>query len=72
MRSAPLFFVRSGLVYANGHYLSNVGINGYYRSSVANSSSEAYYLQFDSSFVYPSNSYDGYNGQSVRCVTLSN
>ena len=71
MRSAPLFFVRSGLVYANGHYLSNVGANGYYRSSVVNSSSEAYYLQFDSRFVYPSNSYDMYNGHSVRCVAPS-
>ena len=68
----PLFFVRSGFVYANGHYLGNVGDSGYYWSSVASSSSSAYYLQFDSRFVYPSNSNDRYNGRSVRCVALSN
>ena len=71
MRSAPLFFVRSGFVYANGHYLGNVGDSGYYWSSVASSSSSAYFLQFDSDFIYPSNSYDRYNGYSVRCVAPS-
>ena len=71
MRSAPLFFVRSGYVYPNSHYLYYAGTRGYYWSSVANSSSYAYYLDFDSSYVGPSGYGSRYLGRSVRCVAPS-
>ena len=67
---APLFFVRSGYVYPT-NYLYGAGRLGYYWSSVAYSSSYAYYLYFDLSTVYPSNDFSRYNGQSVRCVAPS-
>ena len=70
MRSAPLFFVRSGCVYPT-NYLYGVGANGNYWSSVADSSSRAYSLTFNSSSVSPSNDGYRYLGQSVRCVAPS-
>ena len=70
MRSAPLFFVRSGYV-SPTNYLSSAGYRGYYWSSVADSSSDAYYLNFYSSGVYPSNDLYRYDGLSVRCVAPS-
>ena len=70
MRSAPLFFVRSGYVYPT-RYLSNAGSLGYYWSSVATSSSYAYSLYFNSSNVSPSSDTYRYRGQSVRCVAPS-
>ena len=67
---APLFFVRSGYV-DTADYLGSAGDYGYYWSSVASSSSNAYYLYFLSSIVRPSgNSYRFY-GFSVRCVAPS-
>ena len=73
MRSAPLFFVRSGYVDPRGHYLGTAGSYGLYWSSVANSSSYAYDLYFSSSSVYPSlDTNFRYYGHSVRCVALSN
>ena len=67
---APLFFVRSGYVNPT-YYLNRAGSYGYYWSSVANSSSLAYNLYFDPSYVNPSVSYNRYFGQSVRCVAPS-
>ena len=67
---APLFFVRSGYVRPTS-YLQDAGLNGSYWSSVANLSSNAYYLYFDSSNVFPSGGSNRYNGYSVRCVAPS-
>ena len=64
--TAKVFFVRSGYVNPT-NYLNNAGNNGNYWSSVANSSSDAYNLNFNSSNVNPSNN-NRYNGKSVRCV----
>ena len=70
MRSAPLFFVRSGYVYPT-YYLHDAGYYGRYWSSVATLSSSAYRLGFSSSGVGPSETNDRYYGQSVRCVAPS-
>ena len=70
MRSAPLFFVRSGYV-SPTDYLLNAGNYGLYWSSVAASSSFACYLNFGSSRVYPSSDSLRYYGHSVRCVAPS-
>ena len=67
---APLYFVRAGYVYG-GSNLYSAGNNGYYWSSVANSSSNAYNLYFSSSYVNPSRSDLRYFGRSVRCVAPS-
>ena len=67
---APLFFVRSGYVYPTS-YLDFAGYYGYYWSSVAYSSSDAYNLYFYSSNVFPSDYISRYTGQSVRCVAPS-
>ena len=67
---APLFFVRSGYVDPT-YYLSLAGYSGNYWSSVAYSSSGAYYLTFHSSFVNPSDYSSRYSGLSVRCVAPS-
>ena len=71
MRSAPLFFVRSGFVVPT-EYLANAGYGGYYWSSVARSTPEAYSLFFASDSVNPLDDFstrpDGY---SVRCVAPS-
>ena len=70
--TAKVFFVRSSYVNPNNHYLNNAGNYGNYWSSVANSSSSAYALNFYSGYVDPSTNYYRYNGQSVRCVAPSN
>ena len=67
---APLYFVRAGYVYG-GSSLYYAGFNGSYWSSVANSSSNAYNLNFTSSGVSPSGSNYRYYGRSVRCVAPS-
>ena len=48
--------------------LSLAGSYGYYWSSTPNGSANAYLLNFDSSYVNPSNYNYRYNGYSVRCV----
>ena len=68
---APLFFVRSGVVNPNLQYLGSAGLSGYYWSSVAYSSSNAYDLTFASSGVDPSRDNYRYLGFSVRCVAPS-
>ena len=67
---APLYFVRAGYVYG-GSNLSYAGYNGYYWSSVASSSSDAYRLYFYSGAVGPSSYGYRYGGLSVRCVAPS-
>ena len=67
---APLFFVRSGYVDPT-NYLNGAGYSGYYWSSVADSSSVAYRLGFRPGYVYPSDFFSRYYGQSVRCVAPS-
>lgn len=69
--TAKVFFVRSGYVNPNSHYLNRAGYYGYYWSSVAYSSSGAYSLRLYSSGVVPSNYTSRYYGQSVRCVAPS-
>ena len=66
---APLMFVRGGDVYPGGD-LNNAGGFGGYWSSVGRSSSYAYSLYFNSGNVNPSDRYNRYRGQSVRCVAL--
>ena len=67
MKLCGRYFVRGGNVNTNNHYLNNAGYNGNYWSRVANSSSNAYNMNFNSS-VNPSNNNNRYNGRSVRCV----
>ena len=71
MRSAPLFFVRSGNVFSYRDYLSEAGSRGDYWSSVSGSSGMACHLRFLSSRITPLSYTDGYNGKSVRCVAPS-
>ena len=63
----PLFFIRSGWV-TPSYYLSNAGYDGYYWSSVAPVTVNAYFLYFRLRSVVPSNVTGRYTGQSVRCV----
>ena len=69
---SPLFFVRGGWIYPDYTDKFRVaGQNGYYWSSRAYSSSDyAYYLYFNSSYVYPSGYYsrNRYNGLPLRCL----
>ena len=67
LRSYPNNFVYSGDV--NGSLVGNRGSYGYYWSSSALSSLEAYYLYFNSSRVNPGTiSGIKYTGKMVRCV----
>ena len=59
---APLMFVRGGTVLP-GYALDGAGYYGDSWSSVG-------YLFFTSGGVIPSNNFDRYVGQSVRCVAL--
>ena len=66
---SPLYFAPYGLI--NSGSLWYIGHYGYYWSSTAYSNSNfAYYLGFDSSYVYSSGNtlYDRYLGHSVRCL----
>jgi uncharacterized protein (TIGR02145 family) len=66
-RSYPNNFVYSGNVY--GSSVSDRGAGGRYWSSSAYSNSNAYYLGFYSSYVYPGTySNFKYNGRMARCV----
>ena len=61
--------MRGGYINSSGLY--NAGNNGNYWSRVANSSNNAYNLNFNSSSnVNPSNNNNRYNGNSVRCVAV--
>jgi uncharacterized protein (TIGR02145 family) len=52
---------------SNGQ-LYNVGSNGNYWSSSANSDTNGYNLNFNSSNLNPANNNNRQNGNSVRCV----
>ena len=66
IRKSPLWFVRPGYLY-NGS-LTNSASRGYSWSSTVASGSNAYYLGFDNSVVYPSHSSSRFDGRSVRCL----
>ena len=66
MVNKPFYFVRSG--YVNSTTLNYFGTIGVYWSSSAQSSSYAYYLSFNSSYLYPAYRYNRGSGWSVRCV----
>lgn len=68
----PLAFVRSGYVYLNNGYANLVGSYGYYWSRTSSSSAGAYYLYFNTSNVYPSDSFSRYGGRSLRCLYPGN
>ncbi|MBQ3353127.1 BspA family leucine-rich repeat surface protein, partial [Candidatus Saccharibacteria bacterium] len=67
IRSYPNNFLYSGYVGSGSVY--NRGSYGYYWSSSANGSYNAYSLYFNSTGVGPGTNYNGkYNGLSVRCI----
>ena len=67
IRAYPNNFVYSS--YVGSGSVGNRGSYGYYWSSTANSSSNAYYLYLNSSNVNPGTSANvKYNGRSIRCV----
>ncbi len=66
MINKPYFFARSGRVSSSTLY--SFSTNGYYWSSSAQSSSQAYLLGFASGVLYAANRNYRYNGWSVRCV----
>ena len=67
MISNPFYFVRSGAVSGTTLY-NSTGYGYYWSSTVATSGTNAYYLYFSSSELYPSGvHYRGF-GFSVRCV----
>ena len=66
MITKPYFFARGGLVFSTSLY--NFSTNGYYWSSSAQSSSDAYYLNFGSGGLYPANRGSRGYGRSLRCV----
>ena len=66
LTKSPLYFIPAGYVLSGS--LNYAGNYGYYWSSTASSSTNAYNLDFGSSYVYPSSSDGRYYGQSVRCL----
>ena len=67
LAEAPYYFIPAG--YVNSGSLNYAGNSGYYWSSTAYSSTDAYNLYFYLSYVNPSsNYYSRYLGRSVRCL----
>ena len=66
IRTAPLYFVRSGRV--DGGTLYRAGTNIYTWSSTIYSSTGGYALHFNSTNIYPAGSYDHLYGFPVRCL----
>ena len=64
----PLAFVRSGYVNVNDGKVYVVGLSGYGRSRTASSSTDAYYLYFYPTDVYPSYSNRRWYGFPLRCL----
>ena len=70
LRAYPNNFVYSGSVSSGS--VNNRGSNGDYWSSTANSGSSAYYMNFDSSGVFPGTLRSvKYGGRSIRCLAPS-
>ena len=70
LRTYPNNFIHSGYLYGVSFY--NRGNSGYYWSSTAYDSDNAYYLTFGSTYVSPGTSSDNkYYGWTVRCVATS-
>lgn len=70
LRATPVpNFQYSGLVWNDGDGLAYQGSDGYYWSSTAGNSYNAYYLYLSSSIAYPAYYFDKYYGYSVRCVS---
>lgn len=68
--SAPLYFVRGGMVWRDSYLFSHAGNNGYYWSSSPDANgADAYTFFFsDTSNISPSTSNHRYFGFSVRCI----
>ncbi len=66
LRSNPYYFVRSGDT--NGDALYNSGVLGGFWSSTVSGSSNAYYLGFNGTNIYPARNSNRYLGWSIRCV----
>ena len=66
LRTSPLWFVRSG--YIDNGTLSVSAADGIYWSSTVASSTNAYYLSFNSRGISPANSYYRNSGWSIRCI----
>ena len=68
LRQSPLGFVYTGYYSYSSGSLYGEGSDGRYWSRTAHSGTNAYFLFFSSSGVYPqNNSYRGY-GHALRCV----
>ncbi|MDE7356604.1 MAG: fibrobacter succinogenes major paralogous domain-containing protein [Rikenellaceae bacterium] len=61
-------FPAVGWRYGSSGTLNHAGTDGYYWSSVAGGSGDAYYLYFYSSNLYVGSGYGKRGGFSVRCV----
>ena len=68
LKSAPLYFVRSGIYYYNGGDIGDLGSRGFYWSSTASTATYAYHLYFYSISVYPQYYNNRGSGFSLRCV----
>ena len=68
---SPLDFVYTGNYNYNNGSLNNEGSNGNYWSRTANSGTNAYNLNFNSSNVNPQNNLNRGYGFALRCVGLS-
>ena len=66
MENSPYYFARSGNV--NDTTLDGLTSNGYYWSGSVVSSSNAFYLNYYSSGLYPAYQYRRNYGRSLRCV----
>ena len=66
METSPLYFARSGGV--DDTTLYNFSTGGYYWSSTVRDGSNAYYLGYSSTGLYPAIRGSRRNGRSVRCI----
>lgn len=66
IRTAPLWFVRSGSI--RNSTLGYSGVNGFYWSSTVYSSDNAYYLRISNDGIGPAYYGNRFNGFPVRCI----
>ena len=71
LNTAPLYFVRSGYVSPNNHYLYYAGNYGCYWYGRASSSSHGHSLYSGYTVVGPINHDFRYSSSSVRCIAPS-